>query len=644
MVIKKNIAAIYPLTPLQQGLLFHTEAQSDGAYVVQTAYQLRGNLDESMFKKAWEQTIARHPVLRSLFGGLTTNKPVQVILKEAKLSWSVYNWKNYSPQVCERRFKELTEAERKTGFKIDRPPLMRFYWIQLKSDVVRFIWTYHHALLDGWSIPLVLRDVINCYDALRKGLNPQLPAPVEYRNYISWLKRQDQQDAAQYWRDLLSDVSQSTRLNMSLPKGVTSDTDAPIQEIEVSFDKDITSVLKSFCQKHRLTLNLLCQAGLAILLERYSNSSEIVFGTTVSGRPSDIPDINELIGAFINTVPVKANVNADTNVISLLQNLRTQQLERDRFSFLSLREIQRLSQIRNGSPLFSTLFVFENFPVDPSIKQTIPDLEITRVLLEDKTSYPLTIAAKVSDVLTFNIQFKTSEYHLKDIEHLTANYQCILQQMVDNPQIVISQLATLQEAQRQKLLSIGQGYCHEGTIASIIARFESIANNQPDKIAIVENENQLSYRELERRASQLAYWLTQQGIKKDQRIAICLPSSIRFIVSMLAILKVKASYVPIETNQPKKRILDLMHKANVALAITDGSTKWHQTFDWSLQENILAKQSTAENQQTKVNPESIAYLMFTSGTTGEPKAICIRHDSIANHIDDAITRYSFSSD
>ncbi|NQZ10580.1 MAG: non-ribosomal peptide synthase, partial [Algicola sp.] len=143
MDIRKNVAAIYPLTPLQQGLLFHTEADADGAYVVQTAYELRGKLDESLFKKAWQTTIARHPVLRSLFGGLTTNKPVQVILKEAKLSWSVYDWQAYSLQVCERRFKALAEAERKAGFAIERTPVLRFYWLQRESDVVRFVWTYH---------------------------------------------------------------------------------------------------------------------------------------------------------------------------------------------------------------------------------------------------------------------------------------------------------------------------------------------------------------------------------------------------------------------------------------------------------------------------------------------------------------------
>ncbi len=643
MDIKKNVAAIYPLTPLQQGLLFHTEASSEGAYVVQTAYELRGNLDESLFKKAWELTIARHPVLRSLFGGLTTNKPVQVILKKAKLSWSVYDWENYSPQLCERRFRELTEAERKTGFRIDGPPLMRFYWLQLKSDAVRFVWTYHHALLDGWSVPLVLRDVINCYDALSKGLNPQLPVPAEYRNYISWLKRQSAQQARQYWKNLLSDFSQPTQLNLSSP---TSGSELTINEMEISFDKDITAVLKGFCQKHRLTLNLLCQAGLAILLKQYSNNNsyDIVFGTTVSGRPAEISDINQLIGAFINTIPVKVNVNSDKSVISLLEDLRTQQLERDQFNFLPLREIQRLNQTSDGSPLFNTLFVFENFPIDPNIKQTLPYLEITRVLLEDKTSYPLTIAAKITDVLSFNLQFKASKYHTKDIEHLAANYQFILQQMVRNPQSVIRELATLQEEQRQKLLSIGQGFRHEGLIASVISRFDAIVNNQADKVAIVEGDKQYTYRELQQQANQLAYWLKQQGIGKDQRVAICLPSGIRFIVSMLAVVKVNASYVPIETNQPKEHIDDLIRKAKVVIAITDGSTNWHQTFNWSIQEDTLIERSLVKEETTTVCPESIAYIMFTSGTTGEPKAIPIRQDSLANHIDDAITRYSFNTD
>jgi amino acid adenylation domain-containing protein/non-ribosomal peptide synthase protein (TIGR01720 family) len=640
MDIKQNVAAIYPLTPLQQGLLFHTEAEADGAYVVQTAYELRGKVNESMFKKAWQLTIARHPVLRSLFGGLTTHKPVQVILKDAKLSWSAYDWKNYSSQVCESRFKDLTEAERKTGFTMDRPPLMRFYWLQLESDVVRFVWTYHHALLDGWSVPLVLRDVINCYDALSKGLNPQLPVPTEYRNYISWLKRQSSQQATHYWKNLLSNCTEPTQLNLSPP---TTESDRPVSELEVSFDKDITAALKAFCQKHRLTLNLLCQAGLAILMERYSGSNDIVFGTTVSGRPSEISDINQMIGSFINTLPVKAHVNSDKSVLSLLEDLRNQQLERDQYSFLPLREIQRCSRKSDGSPLFNTLFVFENFPVDPSIKQTISELEITRVLLEDKTSYPLTIAAKATDVLTFNVQFKTSEYHQKDIKNLTANYQFILQQMVSNPQSNINELATLQETQRQKLLSMGQGNCHESSIASVITRFDEVVNNQPDKVAIVDNDEQYTYRELQQKANQLTNWLKQQGIGKDQRVAICLPSGIRFFVSMLAILKANASYVPIEITQPEERINTLLNEAKVALVITDGTTKWQQTFDWSKQESTLSEQTFVENEATNVCSESIAYIMFTSGTTGKPKAISIRQDSLANHIDDAITRYSFNS-
>ncbi len=651
MNIKKNVAEIYPLTPLQQGLLFHTEADTDGAYVVQTAYELRGHLNESLFKKAWELTIARHPVLRCLFAGLTSNKPVQVILKKAELSWSVYDWKNHSPAVCARRFKELTEAERTTGFAVDRPPLMRFYWLQLESDVVRFIWTYHHALLDGWSVPLVLRDVIHIYDALNKGLSPQLPPPAIYRNYISWLKQQSSKQAIHYWKSLLKDHTEPTQLNLSAPTG---ESETAIQELDVSFDKKTTSHLKAFCQQHRLTLNILCQGALSLLLERYSDTNNIVFGTTVSGRPSEISQINELIGAFINSIPVQSHINPNDHVIALLENLRTQQLERDQYSFLPLTEIQKCSQVNDGSPLFNTLFVFENFPVDPSIKQTLSDLEISRVLLEDKTSFPLTIAAKVTDVLSFNIQFKTSEYQQKDIECLIQNYQCIIEQMVNNHQSLLSELVTLQETQRQKLLNIGQGPGCQNDIDSVLSRFDAFANHHAEKIAIIDAGQKITYTALQAQANQLAQWLIQNGISKNQSVAICLPSGIKFIVSMIAILRAQACYVPIEMTQPKERIDDLMHKAKVAIAITDGSIDWPQTFnpstvgfslfDWSTQNNILAEQPLIEHSFTDHDNDSIAYIMFTSGTTGEPKAISIKQDSLANHIDDAIKRYSFNTD
>jgi hypothetical protein len=344
------------------------------------------------YRSAWEHAVKSHPILSTSFHFAGLDEPVQVVRRSVKLPWQQDDWRHYSSTEQEQRFGELLKQERNEGFKLDSAPLMRCTLVQLQPNLYRFLLSYHHLLLDGWSILLVLRDVLEAYERLRRAQPVQSAAGRPYRDYIGWLQRQDVKSAETFWREQLRGFSVPTKLGVERS---TSSTTAPgerYRKLHRVLSVETTTALQSLARQQQLTLSPLIHAAWALLLSRYSGDREVLFGSVVSGRPTALEGAETMVGLFINTLPVRVNVSGDESLLAWLKRLQSQQVELQRYEYSSLRQVQRWSEVRNGQPLFESVVVVRNLPIDESLRQQGGEAEVKDLCHHEMaTGHPLTL-------------------------------------------------------------------------------------------------------------------------------------------------------------------------------------------------------------------------------------------------------------
>ncbi len=362
----KDIEDIYPLTPLQGGMLFHSlMAPESGVYVNQVTCTLPADLDSRLFRQAWQRLVERHGVLRTAFLWKGLDEPRQVVRKSCALPWQDLDWRGLPAEEQQRRYEELRQSDRHAPLPLDRAPLMRFSLIRLDCEL-GFIWTSHHLLLDGWSLPLLVQELGSVYAALREGrepIEPTLPPARPFSDYIAWLQRQEPAKAEPFWREELAGFTAPNPLGVlrvDHPAGADGASGYAEHKLQVS--REVTAELQALAARHRLTLQTVTLGAWAVLVSRYSSEEDVVFGSAVSGRPAALPGIETMIGMFINTLPVRVRVNDAEPLAPWLQCLQERQLARQEFEHSPLTQIQRWSEVSAGSPLFETLYVFENYP------------------------------------------------------------------------------------------------------------------------------------------------------------------------------------------------------------------------------------------------------------------------------------------
>ncbi|MEH2198331.1 condensation domain-containing protein, partial [Nostoc sp.] len=429
----KNIESIYPLSPMQQGMLFHSIfAPDSGVYFDQSSYKVHGKLNVSAFKQAWQTVVERHAVLRTLFLWEDYQKPLQVVRKSVDLPWVNHDWRGFSSVEQEERVEAFLQADRKQNFQLHQAPLMRCALIRLAENIYQFVWSYHHLLIDGWSGATIVKEVLALYEAGEKSHNLYLPSPRPYRDYITWLLQQDQGLAKTFWQQELQGFTTPTRL---MNRGVNSLSNSKeidgVQKIRLSMA--ITEDLQVLIRKHHLTLNTLFQGIWGLLLSHYSGQSDVLFGTTVSGRLPDLAGVESMVGLFINTLPVRMQVSEETSLIPWLQHLQAQQVKREEYVYSSLIDIQQWSEVPRGISMFESLLVFENYP-DISLQKQYASLEISNLSLFERNNYPLTMLAETSPELSLFISYDNCRFDDAAIAQMLKHLQSLLLTILVKPE------------------------------------------------------------------------------------------------------------------------------------------------------------------------------------------------------------------
>jgi len=628
---KKNIEDIYELSPMQQGMLFHTlyEEGSD-AYFEQFCYDLEGNLDAELFEKAWNEIVKRHGVLRTSFQWKGISKPVQVVNRSVSLPWENISWTEVPEDNIENEFLKFIKADRAKSFSMEQAPLMRCALIKLNESNFKFVWSFHHILMDGWSYPVIQKEVFGIYDSLKKNEQINLPQPVSYKQFIVWLNKTDKNSAKTFWEKELKEFSSPTPMTFN-----RNESDGEVKDIEIKFDEKLTAELNSFVRENKLTMNSIFQGIWALILSKYRNETDVLFGGTVSGRNPQLPGIESMVGLFINTLPVRIKIDYDKDIKTWLKELQTKQIERDQFAYSSLVDIQEWSEIPRGTQLFENILVFENYPVDKSLEDGVAGIKIKNLKAFERTNFPLTVLIAPGKEMSVHIAFETSKFTEEFISKLLSNFNSLVSQIIKAPDSKLSGLSFLSEEERNKILFEWNDTAADVDIKCMHEMFTDAANKFPDRTALESGYKKYTYKELDDLSNRLAHKLIKEGITPGDYIGICLKRSAEMIISLLGILKSGAAYVPVDPSFPEDRIQYLLEDSGVKILITtedipinfeNGSRKV-----FLIDKNI----SSLENESivapvTGVTPSDLLYIIYTSGSTGKPKGVLMMHKSLSN--------------
>ncbi|HZI20316.1 MAG TPA: condensation domain-containing protein, partial [Pyrinomonadaceae bacterium] len=537
----QNIEAVYPLSPLQQGMIFHSLfAPGSGVYIEQLNCRFHGELDVEAFRRACQAVVDRHAVLRTAFVGESQGELMQVVVKRVKLPFELLDWRGLSEPEQQSRLEELQQADRAEGFKLARAPLMRLRLIRLGGELHHFVWSHHHLLLDGWSVPLVMREVLGGYEAFRRGGEPGWVPARPFRDYIAWLQRQDAGAARAYWERTLEGVGGATRLGLGAAQGTGR---AGAGERRLRLAPEESEQVRRAAQAMQVTVNTLVQGAWALLLSRLSGEREVVYGVTVSGRPAELEGVAEMVGLFINSLPARARIEPGAEVGAWLRGIQDRQAESRQYEYSPLAEVQKWAGLGGGERLFESLVVFENYPVESLMGEQAGSLKIDGVQLTEHTNYPLTVVAELRERLVVRLKYDASQYDEATADTLLDYLSRIIMQMAARAGRKLADIELLTEAERRKVLvewnATDAAYPRGRWIHQLIAEQAAL---RPHSVALVGDSSRLTYGELDRRANRLARYLLSLGAGPESRVGILMHRSPEMVVSLLAVMKAGAAY------------------------------------------------------------------------------------------------------
>ncbi|HVG10915.1 MAG TPA: amino acid adenylation domain-containing protein [Thermoanaerobaculia bacterium] len=628
---QQNVEDIYPLSPMQQGLLFHTLlAPEAGEYFRQLSCRMRGPLNVAAFQRAWQEVVDEHSALRSSFLYEGLEEPLQVIHRRLDLPCEQADWRDLPGQDRERRVAEFLAADRRRGFVLAEAPLMRIALLRLGENEHHFVWSYHHLLVDGWSVSLLQQQVFRSYQSLCEGSAPVRSGARPYRDYIAWLLRQDRSRAEAFWRGELAGFVAPTSIGALREAAAAPQAPTVLAEERMDLTKPETEALNAFARQHQLTLNTVMQAAWALLLSRYGGEPDVVFGGTSAGRPTDLSGFDSMIGLFINTLPVRVQVRPYMPLLAWLHDLQQKQAEARQFDFSALSDIQRWSEVPPGEPLFESLLAFENHPEDNSVTQQAGGLEIGDLRFPDSTNFPLTVIAVPGVRMQLRIAYDPVLFAAPATRLHLERLRSLLRQIAEGGARFVADLSIVLPEEQSRIQ--GEWNRDEDFPQPLCLHeiFEARVREQPATIAITGEGREWSYHDLDDRASRLARLLRGRGVEPEVKVGLLLERSPELIVAILGVLKAGGAYVPLDPVYPMERLSFLVEDAGIAVVLTESALAGSLP---SCPVPTVCLDSTWEAEAVEADlpaasPGNLAYVIYTSGSTGRPKGVEVQHRNV----------------
>ncbi|WP_394842177.1 amino acid adenylation domain-containing protein [Pendulispora brunnea] len=657
MKTKKDIESIFHLSPLQEGLLFHAIAdKAADPYFTQTGFLLEGKLDPEAFAQAWQVVVDRHAILRTCFAWEGIAKPVQVVRKAVTIPLQSHDWRGRSERAREEDFAAFMAEDRRAGFDFLKPPLMRLALLRIADDAWYFVNSHHHILLDGWSFALVLREALIAYHALVAKTPLDLPPARPYREYLGWVKARNEADAEAFWRSALAGFRTPTILPAdALPGRALEDDAFPYAERELRFSSAQTEALVACARSHRITLNTLVQGAWSCLLHRHGGEPEVVFGSTVSGRPPDLAGSDAIVGLLINTLPTRISM-ADGELLGpWLQRLQDRNSELRQHEWTPLSQLQRWSEVPAGQSLFESIVVFDSYPEEDVAGMPL-ELRIRAlprpsrpagdaILTAGRNNYPLSLIVEPTSELRLILCYERRRFTHEGAARLLAQCATLLEAMAARPQARLGELPLMNDRERQRIL-VDWNATEAPAPTTMCAHelFEAEARRRPDTLAVMCEDARLSYRELDARANQVAHRLRALDVGVEDRVALCVERSVEMIVGLLGVLKAGAAYVPLDPKFPSERRRDIALDSGARVVIARSGADFGQGLTvLNIGDASLASEPSSPL-PIEHRPAQLAYLIYTSGSTGRPKGVAVEHRQLVNYVRGVLRRIPSGGD
>ncbi|QWY63704.1 non-ribosomal peptide synthetase (plasmid) [Mycobacterium avium subsp. hominissuis] len=614
-----RIADVLPLTPLQQGLYFHAAAAQAGGvvlYALQLDIGIAGPLDPQRLRQAVHTTVRRHPNLAARFC-TEIDPPVQIIPGNPTVPWHYVDLSTDQPELDDR-VQRLAAAERAAVCELADPPAFRAALVRTAHDRHRFVLTAHHVVLDGSSLPILLQEIFAAYHEQR------LPAPVPYRKFVAWQAGRDLDSAHAAWREVLSGFDTPTLVGPPHRQRLGRQG---LRSRRLS--EQTTQALHQLARTHRTTMNTVLRAGWAQLLMSLTGQRDVVFGAAVSGRTANVAGIESMVGLLINTVPVRANVTPQTTVADLLGKLHNDFQQTLDHEHVALTEIHRIT---GHDQLFDTLFVFENYPLDAAASMELGELAVTDFSSHESTHYPLTLQATPGRELALGIEYDSDLFDAGTVAALVDRIERVLLAMIDDPSRRLSSVDMLALDEHERLDEFGNRavLARAADGGSIPELFAAQVIRTPDAVALSCGPNSWTYRELNLASNRLAHLLIGHGAAPGRSVALMFGRSAEAIVAILAVLKSRAAYLPIDPAVPDERIEFVLGDAAPVAAVT--TAELTSRFDGHALTviDVADPRITARPDAGLPLPSGadIAHIVYTSGTTGVPKGVATTHHNV----------------
>ncbi len=632
----ENIEDIYRLTPIQQEIL-RRELKSPGSLPVRLcSYLLDGDLNVTAFEQIWQRILRQHQALRVLFSWENLNEPLQVVLREVVIPLEWYDWSTLPASEQEHRMEQFLTAEREVRFDLRRSPPLRVHLIRMTVKTHYFVWSYHGLLLDRRSQQIILMDLFACYDAICDAREFKSKHTYIYKDYFAWLKRQELTDAKEFWTDALPALRAPDSLSIHpLPGNHSRD-----QEEEIELSTNTCAALRAFAQRHQLSIRTILSGIWALLLGRYIDSTEIVFGICLSDRPSSWPGGELAVGAFSNFVPVRVEITAGATVISWLNRLQDQYIETNRFEHIPLAKIRDWSDVEPDQSLFESALAFNDYEHTLPLPWFVRDITIRRHHVDIKNDYPTVLEVSESPQFVLRLAHDGSTFQREAMGRTLGYLKTLIETVITGSEQRLSNLSLLTEEEQRQLLAVGDAISSAVPLRCTLSEmFEAQVDRAPERIAIVLGDEVISYCDLNERANQLAHRLRGLGVGPEVTVGVCANRSIATVVSLLGILKAGGVYVPLDPKSPQERLSYMLTDTGPSVLLIEQHLIFNLPASAVASEIIcldsdwggIAQESTV-NLESCITGMNLAYVIYTSGSTGSPKGVCISHEAAVNHL------------
>lgn len=628
----KEIERIYPLTPMQEGMLYEKLLDENSmSYVIQQVIRL-DYVNPDHMKQALEALVAKHDILHTVIKHKGVSVARQVLLKERKPEFVYLEAEN------EEQYEQIKNDDIARGFDLEEDALLRMSIVKVAEDDYRMLLTSHHIVSDGWSVSIMYGDLVKFYNTLESGEQIEPENGGRFEDFVQHIAEKDKAESISYWTELLTDYQEDVDI---LPMG-TVDKAEEKENVKVELSEENAQKALKICSELGVTINTLLEAVWGILLQKYNRTEDVVFGKVVSGRNVKVDRIEDMIGLFINTIPVRVKTEKNETFKELVIDLQKQGLSSDEHSYCSLADIQSTSCM--GNKLINTLMAFENYYMKDieELKGNGTTAKAEFISSTEGTSYGLCLTAFMTETLQFHFQYDETRYSRVEIEIILGHVKNLLEAVIDNPDSVISEIVMTDEQEIQTLLQYNpevRSYPREKTI---VALFEEQAKRTPDRIAIKYKDQALTYEELNRKANCVANLLrSKYGIKPNDFVAVITERSLEMLIGIFGVIKSGGAYVPIDPKYPSDRITYILDDSKPKATLL-----YHSDLELDCPiidlENDDIWANNQENPEPVNAPEDILYVIYTSGTTGRPKGVMVKHENLVSLLKTEGFQYDFN--